>query len=608
MSNTSISLVNLDFDSLKDDFKTYLQSQTAFKDYDYDGSNINVLLDLLAYNTYLNSFYLNMVANESFLDTAQLRDSIISRVKELNYVPRSFVSSRALVYLEIKNVNKPTITMPKGTSFTGTIDTENFNFVTDENIVIVGDGASTTFMSEPFYIYEGQIVTDTFTVSNIDQTFGTVDENVRKNPTFQLSNPTIDTSSLTVLVYEDDGSVIIPYKRTNTLLDKNSESLIYFLQASDNEKYEIVFGDGVLGRKPKNGAQIFAEYRATKGELPNGTRLFKNNAPIDGLSDVTVYTSKSASLGSVSEDIESIRYNAPRAFNTQERAITAEDYKNILMTNFPEINTMVAYGGEDVYPPQYGKVFLSIDLKQVDSLPSSKRDIYYDFLKGRAALSLDIEFVDPEYMYLDIETNVKYNLNLTQLNNSSISKLVLDTITNFNTTYLDDFDLWFRYSKFISDIDESDISIISNDTTVRVYKQLLPEFAKFFNYDLNFNQKLRNDFSNKEDIHPVNYISCLSSNKFIYEGILVELEDDGVGNILIIREEGANHVEIRNVGTVDYETGRIKLNNIKIDAIPNSRYLKIYARTKEKDIRSSLNNILSIKPEDISINAEAQRD
>lgn len=594
MANTNINLVNLDFTTLKDSLKDYLKAQPIFKDYDFEGSNINVLLDILSYNTYLNSFYLNMIGNEMFLDSAQLRESVISRAKELNYTPRSFKSARANVQITVAgNSSVAAITMPKGTTFTSKVGSNTYTFSTDSSIVITGSGNN--FISEEITIYEGQYVTDTFNVNY-------------SNPTqrYILSNPTIDTDSLTVLVLENNGSDVLTYLRATSLFDKQSNSQVYFLQGAENERYEILFGDGVIGRKPSDNAVVVCEYRATKGELPNGATTFKADGSIGGFSNVSVATLTSAQQGSISESIESIKFNAPRYFTSQERAITAEDYENLLKIYFPEINAVSVFGGEEIDPPQFGKVFIAVDLKNVDGVPDIRKEQYYKFIKPRSSLSIDPVFIDPDFMYLDVETTVRFNINLTALSIDSIKNAVLTTIRNFNTTYIDDFNVDFRYSNFVTAIDSTDRSIISNDTVVRAIRTLRPTLGLESDYTLEFQQALEEDFADLQQSHSSNFLSAITSTPFIVKGQTVVVEDNGLGTLKLKSVTGQTHTDIANIGSVDYGTGKIIINKLKVDSY-NGEFIKIYARTRIKDISSQLRTILSIRDEDTKITVIPER-
>jgi hypothetical protein len=594
-ANTSINLVNLDFTSLKESFKTYLKTQNTFKDYDFEGSNINVLLDVLSYNTYMNTFYLNMIGNEMFLDSAQLRESVISRAKELNYTPRSFKSARATVTLTIQTDGSvASVTMPKGTTFNTRVGSNTFTFSTDENKVI--SGANSTFVSNEIVIYEGQYVNDTFTVNNSDT-----------SQRFMLSNPTIDTDSLTVTVLEDNGAEILSYLRATSLFDKQANSQIFFVQGAENDKYEVLFGDGVLGRKPKDNSIVVCEYRICKGELPNGAFKFTSDGAIQTFSNVAVTTVSAAAQGAIHESIESVKFNAPRYFTTQERAITAEDYRNLLLLNFPEINAVSVYGGEEAVPPVFGKVFIAVDLKNVDGVPDIRKQQYYNFIKPRSSLSIDPVFIDPDFMNVDIFSTVRYNLNTTALNSESLKELILTAIRGFNGTYLDDFNTTLRYSSLVKTIDATDRSILSNDTIIRPIRVVLPEIGIEKNYDIDFAQELENDFADLEKIYPSNYISTIESTSFVVQNKLVNLKDDGKGNITTITLDGTNNVVVNTVGTVDYKTGKVQLQRLNITEYTGSG-IKIFARTKRKDISSLLRTILTIKDEDVRINIVSERE
>ena len=594
-ANTSINLVNLDFTSLKESLKTYLKTQNTFKDYDFEGSNMSVLLDVLSYNTYMNTFYLNMIGNEMFLDSAQLRESVISRAKELNYTPRSFKSARATVTLTVQTDGSvASVTAPKGTSFNSRIGSNTFTFTTDQNIVF--SGANSTFVSDQIVIYEGQYVNDTFTVNNSDT-----------RQRFVLSNPTIDADSLTVTVIEDNGAEILTYLKATSLFDKQANSQIFFVQGAENDKYEVLFGDGVLGRKPKDNSIVVCEYRICKGELPNGAFKFTSDGAINGFSNVVVSTISAAAQGAIHESIESVKFNAPRYFTTQERAVTAEDYRNLLLLNFPEINAVSVYGGEEAIPAVYGKVFIAVDLKNVDGVPDIRKQQYYNFIKPRSSLSIDPVFIDPDFMYVDVTTTIRYNLNVTPLNSESIKQEVLTAIIAFNSTYLDDFNKTLRYSNFVKAIDAADRSILSNDTIVRPIRLITPTLNADTNYDIDFAQSIENNFAALATQYPSNYISSIESTNFVTKNKIVSLEDDGNGVIRIVTLEGNNYVVVENIGSIDYNTGKVQLRKLNVTSYSGTG-IKVYARTKRKDISSLLRTLLTIKAEDVRINIISERE
>lgn len=585
-ANSSLILSNLDFDTLKNTLKQYMRSQDKFNDYDFDGSNMNVLLDLLAYNTYHNAFYLNMIGNEMFMDTAVIRDSVVSHAKELNYVPRSFKSAEANVSIIINSTDasKRSITMPKGTSFTSRFGQQNFTFTTGENIVIsdvqINSNNTVTFTGNNISLYEGYYVTDTFTFRS---------DNGQQ---FQLTNKNVDTSSISVTVIEDVGATTLTYTRASSLFDLASTSQVFFVQGAESDSYEIVFGDGVTGRRPKDNSIIVVEYRISNGQLPNGCDNFYPDSTIGGESNIDITVNAKASGGSVSESIESIKYNAPRHFTTQERAITAEDYENLLKINFPEINAVAAYGGENLNPPQFGKVFVAVDLNEVDGLPESKRNEYYRFLKPRSPVSIDPVFVDPEYTYINIISSIKYNINTTRLTADDVNTLAKSAILQYAATELNNFNRVFRYSKLVSAIDTSQTSIVSNETQFRLVKVYNPTIVGASEtFDIKFNLELDKTPSQ------VFGANTLQSSRFTYiTGQKAYIKDDGNGIIAV--HSVVSDLKITDIGTINYETGLVQIANFAIIAFENAG-IKFYAVPRFKDVTTLNNVILNIIEEDV---------
>lgn len=599
-ANSSIILSNLDFEAQKNTLKQYLRSQDRFKDYDFEGSNMNVLLDLLSYNTYMNTFYLNMVGNEMFLDSAQIRDSVVSHAKELNYTPSSFRSAEALVNIVISstNTNKRSITIPKGTTFTSRVDQRAYTFSTAENIVISDISTSpgkVTFTSSEITLFEGGYVLDSYTTNSKGIT------------RFLLNNNNADISSINVTVVEDGGAVMRQYKRAPSLFGLTSDSEVYFVQGAENGLYEIVFGDDVTGRRPKDNAIINIEYRICNGELPNGCAVFKADSTIDGESDILIFTNRPAGGGAVAESIESIKFNAPRHFATQERAVTTDDYETLMKLNFPEVNVVTAYGGEEVDPPQFGKVYVAVDLKDLDGLPDVKRDQYYRFLKPRSPVSIDPVVISPEYTYIYVETLVKYNVNVTSLNPDDIRTLVISSIVNYARSNLNDFNKTLRYSRLTQAIDATHPSVVSNETTAKAIKYLTPITGAPQSLVIDFGLPLEIKSPDIE-INPATENHAIESSTFIYNGISAYLEDDGLGGVRVIGTPSGQHtVIVPNVGTVDYETGLVTISNLTIDSYSGS-VLKVYATSRSKDITSSQGVILNIIDTDTSVTVQQVRE
>lgn len=588
MANTSIELVGLDFQNIKTNLKTYLKNNTSLKDADFEGSNLNVLIDLLSYNTYLNSFYTNMVASEMFIDTAQLRDSIISHAKSLNYTPRSFVSSVAEVNISITPSSEATsVVIPKGTTFTSRMGSNSYTFSTAENIILTS--ASNGVFSSTISLYEGVYVADSFVMnrSNTSQRF-------------VLSNPTVDTKSLFVTVVEDNGLTSEAFTQSETLIGIGSSSNVYFVEAAENQQFEIKFGDDVFGRKPKDGAVLVAEYRVSSGELPNGASSFINDGNIDGHSNISITTVSSAAGGSVAETIESIRYNAPRNFQSQGRAVTATDYEILLKSNFSDIENISAYGGEELTPAEFGKVFISVDVQNADGVPQNRVTAYKDFLKDKTPVSIQTVFINPEFMYVDVETTVKYNVNKTSKLSNDIKSSVLSAISNFNNTSLNGFKKTLYYSQFLRAIDAADPSIVSNETSIKAIKMFVPTINAPTSYQLDFGFEIESETGVVLASSEYHYGHGITSSPFTSGGKRCIMFDDSRGKLYLGTLTGSVVDLVKTIGTVDYTTGVIVITDLEVTDYDGSG-IKVYARSVTKDFSGFKNVILTIQDEDVNV-------
>jgi hypothetical protein len=598
MANTTLDLVNLDFSSLKSDFIEYLREQTQFKDYDFTGSNINVLLDVLAYNTYKNAFMTNMALSEAFIDSAQLKSSITSHAKELNYTPRSKTSSKAVIKVDFNATgeNQPYV-IEKGSSFTALVKNNTYIFTIPENIVVSSANTSFSFEAE---IFEGRYITDTYIF----------EDDLR----YKITNRNIDLDSLTVNVFEDGSTTPLRFNRETTLLGRTCNCRIYFVQVGQDDVYEIIFGDGIIGRKPKVGSTVVLEYRLSNAESPNGARIFSinfNPTTFGGntnelLSTPSITTIQQAIGGAEAETTESIRFNAPRYFQTQERAITPFDYAILLQQRFPEINAITVYGGEEASPPQYGRVFVALDISNVDGIPDSKKTEYSNFLKRRSPLSIEPIFIEPSYLYFSIQSKVRYNINVTTANRSFIQSAVTDTILQYNKDNLDDFSSTLRYSKLVSLIDESDVSIVSNSTEIEIYKKIPIIVGRPQNIIIDFGIPLRDDLTVKMGTHPADDIHTIRTGTFTIGNQVYTFGDDSNGILKLVKLDGKNHVFIQDIGTVDYKRGLLRINNFRIDSFDGPSF-KVYALTADKDISVSRNTIFTLEPDEIDITVEAIR-
>ena len=591
-ANSVIDLVSLDPDLNKQSLINYLRTQSRFKGYDFSGDDINIILDILGANYFRNAFLLNMAISEGFIDSAQLQNSIKSHAKELNYVPRSMTSAMANVTVSFTATgeSQPYI-IPKGSTFASSVKNQNFSFSLAEPIIVSSPNNQFSFTSN---IFEGIYVKDTYF---FDTTTGLP-------LTFQISNANVDTSSIVVNVFGNNSTIGQNYNLTTSLLDLSSNSYIYFLQcAAANGNYEILFGDGIFGHRPLNGSVVIIDYRITAGSKANGSGTFDINFDPTGANELTssvdVVTNEPASGGAEAEDIKTTRFYAPRWFQVQERAIVPNDYEILLQQKFPEINAIHAYGGETLSPPQFGKVVICLDLANISGLPRTKIQQYTNFIKGRNPLSIQPIFVAAQHIFIQVNSLIKYNVNVSLESEATIKSIVTNTITEFNRQNLNDFDVTFYYSQLIDEINDADPSILSNETNIKIYQKCQPtNEAK--NYIFNFAIPLKNDVSQLPNEHSTNIAKTVSSTSFIYKGNLSYLEDDGIGTLRIVNLSGSKLTTVANIGTVDYTTGIIKLQNFGVDSFSGNDLL-VLAEPTSLDVTAKQNNIISIEPDQINL-------
>jgi len=606
MANSSLTLTSLDFDTLKQNFKTYLSSQSVFKDYNFDGSNINVLLDVMSYNTYLNSFYLNMVASEMFLDSAQKYESVISHSKELNYVPRSARSAESDIsfQIDVKGINNP-LYIKRGSKFSGKNSNGFFTFTTDIQRSFVS--TNNTFQVQNLKVYEGSYFTDAYFV---DYTV--------ENQRFLLSNKNIDTTSIVVTVIENNGLSNTVFSKVETLFGLDSVSSVYFLQGAENNKYEIVFGDGLFGRKPLNSSIVSVEYRVTNGTDALGVDNFSviqdigaDNGGVLSISNLVV--SSNSSGGANQESIDSIKFSAPRYFATQQRAVASDDYSSLILTNFGgSISDVNVYGGQVLEPKQYGRIVVC--LKPAGSLiaPNYIKDEITNYLAPYIALPNRILITNPDYMYIDVISTVQYNTTATIKLSADIISSVRTALVNYSMDNLEKFNNDFRYSKFVKYIDDADSSITSNSTEIFISKRIAPALNYSSSYVLNF--------TNSAEIEPPapGYNRATSarffdepvvtSSAFTYinsDGVEYEqcfYRDDNFGVLVIYSIINKIFTIIKdNAGSVDYENGVVSIKNLTTSYYDN--YISIYMTPMNKDIIVSQDKILLIDLADVIINA-----
>jgi hypothetical protein len=476
-ANSNIQISDLDFDAIKTNLKTFLRSQDKFKDCDFEGSALSNLLDLLAYNTHYNSYYLNMVANEMFLDTAALRSSVVSHAKLLNYTPKSATAPTATVNLIVTGLDVASLTIGKFTGFSSeAIDGVNYKFVTKETVTKNVSGGTAQFLG--LEIIQGEPISLSYTYSS------------SSNPKsiFSLPDGNIDTSTLIVQVQNSSiNNTLINYTRGENVLNLNENSTVYFLQEGLNGKYEIYFGDGVLGKKLTDGNIVRISYVVTKGSSSLGANNFVLLDTIGGVP--TIYPLTGATNGSDKESIESIKYTAPKAYSAQGRAVTVEDYISVLQNNkigltFDSVNV---WGGVDYVTPAFGQVFISLKPSGAYNITATqKQRLINDVLKPVSVVTVKPTIIDPDYTYLKVTADIVYDQKRTNLSSTQIQDNVKIAIRNFGKTSLNTFNSLFDMSDLSASIKAVDGSIIATQVDVKVQKKFLPTLGIHKTYTLNY--------------------------------------------------------------------------------------------------------------------------
>jgi len=582
MANTVFSVANIEFDSIKSNLKSYLSTQTQFKDYDFEGSNLNVLLDVLAWNTYMNNFYLNMVASESFIDSAQIRNSVISHAKTLNYTPRSFSSSAAVIDIQIIPTDTPAqITIPRYTEFTTRVDNTTYTFTTDKGITISA-GRDGSYVASNVEIFEGEIITELF-VANTANTA----------QRFVLSNRNVDTNSIVVKVNESSSDTTnTEWVKSTSTIGINGTTNTYYLLPAENERYEIQFGDGVLGRPLKNNNVVEVVYRACAAEEPNGATVFSLSDNIQGYSNVAITLKQRSQGGSIAESIDSIKFNATKSIAIQDRTITTSDYKTLLLQEFPEIEAINVFGGEELSPPKFGRVAISVDLRNADGISNLKKREIEAFVKLRSPLSITPVVIDPEFLYVDVTTNVSYNPSVTTKSENEIAQLVSSAIVTFMANNINDFAKKLRLSKLSAAIDAADPSILSNNTEILLEKRIVPTLNQTASYTLQFDNPIYREVALNGTF--VDGTSPIASSEFTFNGVTgCSLRDNGSGVIEVVQQttEGTNIVS-QNIGNVNYSTGVVNIINFAVTQYSGSS-IQVTAKPSLRTVNSSKNIILS---------------
>jgi hypothetical protein len=578
-----LRVTELDFDQIKQNIKNYYKNHPnqTYADWDFEGSGLDLMLDVLAYNTHYNAITAHSAVNETFLDTAQLRSNVVSRAKLLSYIPHSRLAPKAVVSLVFPSTvsTNESYTLDIGKKFRTVIDGISFYFVTRNTYSAQLENGVFTFPEVE--IYEGLI----------KQSQHLIDSSLDREQKIVVSDRTIDTSNMTVRVYDSVGSTNFrTFTRWESFTDIDGESLIFFLTENYDGDYEIRFGNNVFGKKPDPQNLIVIEYLSTKGAAANGATSFvyADGAP----APISLSLVSKAFNGSDVEDINSIRFNAPLSFTTQNRAVTAQDYRNIINANFPFVDSMSVWGGEDAKPtPQYGRVFIAIKPPGADTLTDQQKEDIQDILVRKNVLTVETIIVDPIYTYLYFDVLFKYNPNATTLTNGELRTNVRDTIQTYNDDSLSKFDGVFRHSEFLNLIDETDNAILNTTARIKAYKNVQLTYGNLTPQDFSFDFKLDGKITQTE--------SFISSESWTYNGTTLNLADEYIPNISTYRNiyafttnaKGEIVKQFTSLGKIYIETGEVELSPFPLN---QNETIKLFVKPSSNDVAGKRNTLLRI--------------
>jgi len=581
IANTSLRVTDLNFRDIKQNLTTYLKGKSEFADFDFNGSTLSTILDVLSYNTYYNAFYLNMVANEMYIDSATLRGSVSSLSKALNYLPRSARSSVATLNLTFVPNNSPAeIIIPKYTRFETRIDGVVYEYTTNQAYTVLDDDG---LYRKTIDVYEGIALTYTFGFMT------------GQRPYFVIPLENLDTTSLVVSVRPSTGSTeTIEYTVVSDITEVGSTSTVYYVQENIDQFYEIYFGDGVLGKALANGNVVTIIARECSGSAPNGASVFTalGYSGYNKLTPTTRYTadvssvSQTATDGEEKETLESIKFNAPRSYETQNRLVTESDYKQFLLNNFSDIQSVSLWGGEENDPPYYGKVILSAKPISGFLLSNTRKTTIIQQMKKYNPMSIDVLIIDPSFIYVTPTIKVSYQSTATTLSADALLALVSAKVQSYETNQLSIFGNNFYASKFIKTIDDADTSIVSNKSTFRFEKRFVPSLSSLLTYKIDFKAAIYNPFEG--------YQGAVASTAFNLEGTTQELylDDDGYGRIRLYYLDGNTKIFTNtDAGTVNYSTGIIQLNSFIFSDYAGDE-VKINIEPLEKDLTPTKSQIV----------------
>ena len=589
---TKLQVTELDFDDIKTNLKTFMKNQTEFTDYNFEGSGLSVLIDLLAYNTHYLAMNANMALNEAFLDSATLRPSVVSHAKTLGYTPRSSRAPVAYIDVVLNSFSGQSATINKGTKFTTQVDGSTYGFVVNESHTVTPANGVTRFTNLP--IYEGTLVTAKYTVDSA---------NLEKR--FMITDSRADTTTLKVSVQTSASNLTTNvYSLATDISQVSAISKVYFIQEVEDGKFEVYFGDGVVGNKPTDGNIIILEYIVTNKSAANNAKSFSGTS-VAGETDISVATLISAAGGAEAETIQSIKFNAPLDYSSQGRAVTTQDYKTLLPQVYADTKAVQVWGGEDNDPPRYGQVYISLKTNSGTNLTQAQKDNIASLLDKYNVASVRPTIVDPETIKIRINTTIKFDAKSTTKTSTTIETNVRDVMTAYNNADLQKFDGVFRYSKLSRLMDAADPSILSNISSLKIEKSFTVLINTAAQYILNFSNKLFHPHAG----HNTLLGGITSSTGFTVAGNSNTLyfDDDGNGNLrtyYLVGGTTRTYLDT-SAGSIDYTTGKVVVDSITISGTSNaSGTVDILIQPNSNDIVPVRNQLVEIDLSNTKIKAE----
>ena len=580
--DTSLNVTGLDFETIRANLRNYIAGRPEFSDYDFEDSALGTLLDLLAYNTYYMGYYANMAANEGFLDTAQLYESVVSHAKTLGYLPYSNQGPTANVRISysspVANSTLRAITINKNTKFKSTVNGVVYSFVTPKAYIVSAN--STNGFRSSIDLVEGTLLVHRYLYTSA-------------NTAFVIPNNNADTRSFDVTVTTSGNTQT--YLQASDLLISNSISQIYFIEPDRGGKYKISFADDVVGKKPAFNSTVSVTYRVSIGSRANGARSFTAIGAVGGYSTFTLSTIDIASGGAGREDIESIRSNAPRSYEAQNRAVTINDYTSIILKNNTDLKAVSAWGGEDNSPPVYGKMYISVIPNAGTLISTDRKNRIKEDIRRYNIQSIGVEIVDPTYLYIVPEITVRYDPLATTLTAQDIATAVATSIVAYEQTALDRFGGKFRFSQFLRSVDLSDTSITTSSAIIRGQKRFVASTVSANKYVINFNSSIH---------HPHDgHAYAVSSSAFTLNDLTAYFDDDGYGNIRAYSLIGNERSYINSsIGTVDYALGIVTINSFFPTATENANSeINITVSLDDPNVSSIRNQIILLSDATISV-------